>query len=221
MLNKFKLDHKVREKPNERRRSSLGLDLLKDKEVEAHLNPNRQDLTKVIDKLVTAKHAKTENKLYKFMAKGENQQKSLIKNFFSSNENLMVTLLNKRKNTEAQAQEEYAQNKRTHNLEYNGELRNVLLKNYKRFQYPKVLTRPDIHLTKFNSYNHINQRDVNLGHILNNLKRNYIESNTKPKHFITLTKNKKTNDFGKKAENIKILTKSISILPNIKTPKRK
>jgi hypothetical protein len=204
-----------------KRLSRIGVDLLTSDEIQSQANLKREDYTKMIDKLTLAKHGQTENKLYKFLRKGENIQESIIKNFFSNDDNLMQNLL-KRKHVEDKAQEEYAKNKRAHNAEYNGELRNVLSKNYKRFQYPKVLTSPDRYLTRFESYTHINQKDIDLGLILNNMKKNYIENNkNKPKSLISLNKKNlaksKSTDYSKMNNIMKILSSGriINTLPTL------
>lgn len=176
-------------KRTEKKKKSIGASLLKGDETSTKEKP--EDLTNIINKYVNAKHDKMENKLYKYVTKNNNGRTSLIQTFFQDNgdkKNIIITSL-KKNDVEDQAQEEYIKNKRTHNLIYNKELRNVLLKNYKSFQFPKVLTKPDSYLVRFESYSHINQKDVNLGLILQNMKKNYINNNpNKPKYMLTMNK---------------------------------
>jgi hypothetical protein len=210
-------------KRSEKKKRSIGANLLKNNEIPSPSRVKREDFTKIIDKLVISKRGPNDNKLYQFMTKSAGKRTSLIQTFFTENiENqnqVMLTTL-KRKDIETQAQEEYTMNKRTHNLEYNRELRNVLLNNYKRFKFPKVLTKSEKYLMRFESYSHINQRDVNLGLILDNMKKNYIKENKgKPKFFLSLKKPVDKSSVDYKINTIQsILKKNISLsFPNIKT----
>jgi hypothetical protein len=182
-------------KPVERslkRKKTIGACLLKNTDIPSPSKIKREDLTPIIDRFVMSKRGQSDNKLYQFMTRTKNKHTSLIQTFFTDNcdthKQVLLTSI-KRKDYELEAQEEYTLNKRMHNIEYNKELRKVLLKNYKRFQFPKVLTKSDKYLIRFESYSVINQRDVNLGLILDNMKKNYIMNNkNKPKHLLNISK---------------------------------
>ena len=134
-----------------------------------------------------------ENKLYRYMS-GLERKTSLINKFFTSdNESNRKNSILRKKDIEEEALEEYTHNKRILQLEYNNELKNILIRNYKRFQYPKV-TNDNSNLGKrFENYAFINQKDINLGRILENLKKNYILNNkNKPRFFLNINKSNPT-----------------------------
>jgi hypothetical protein len=224
-----------KDKPTEpiRKMTTKGAHLLLDKTiVDKSKTITKTELSKLLVNMIKDKTDKSNrigNKIYNYYSKEANssggKRLSVIKQFYTPQVNpepspqnerksksLILTTVNKNKN-EIVALREYISNKRTDSKVYEKILRNILVKGYKNLPEKHNLTGSygyTFDEKLFMKYNFILQRDTNLKFVLDSLKTKYVNTQGKPRDFLSLSS---TNfKFRPKSQTSSMTEKQLALL---------
>jgi hypothetical protein len=219
-----------KEQNGESRRTSRGTHLFHNKTLEAQAHAsvfNKCEFSKMLINIIQSNDTqRSDNKIYNFINREVplNKKISVIQHFYTPHtkhenklelkrsKSIMLTGLIKNKK-EKQALREYISNQRTNDKIYNSILRNILVKGYKKLPEKNNLTASygyTFDEQKFMKYNFITKRDTNINFILDNLKKKYILTQNKPRHFLHKDKLQDTSKY----------TRSTACMSKATSPKR-